>query len=395
MVLLSLPVATLVRSKRVLASTLTLYAAFAILAPGVEALSLSNLPSRPEIPVIVSKVAVFGSDDRIKLPESHIDLAQKIGTLTSRKTGASCTAFCVGADLIATASHCLFGTSESAKPDVSDIEFALHTKSGTISTLLAGSDIGTTKQNIISGTEALAVRPPIEAANDWAIARTRAAVCRAGGLAFSRASRQDVSNLGAANAVYQVAVHRDLPGADLMLAKPCGLARSFAEAGSETIDHDFLNAEAIIFHTCDTGGGSSGSPLLSDGPNGPEVIGINVGTYVLSRMVLRAGGKTETEPSQPIANTAVETPRFAGAVTELAARDLLRTATEIRGLQAMLKKYDLYRPPLGGQFTGGLEAAIKRFEVSSGRQPSGLPRRALLQEIAGWANQTGLVKAKY
>ena len=343
----------------------------------------------------VSKIAVFGSDDRVPLVGRYLELQNKIGTLTSRKTGASCTAFCVGPDVIATASHCLFGTAESAKPDLAEMEFTLQSGSGVASTPLAGLKLGTVKQNIISGTEALAVRPPIDAANDWAAARTETAICRAGGLSMSEKTREEIARLAADNAIYQVGVHRDLPSAQLMLGQPCGVERAFPSADRETILRDFHDPEAVIFHTCDTGGGSSGSPLLTDGANGPEVIGINVGTYVLSKMVLRASGKAEPDKSQPIANTAVEAARFADAVKMLAARDLMRGPAEVRQLEKLMTKYDLYRGAIKGRLTAELENAIKYFEATTDRNPSGQLRRALLSEIKIWAHQSKVVKATY
>ena len=344
---------------------------------------------------IVSKVAVFGADERAPLAGSQLEFKKTIGTLTSRKTGATCTAFCVGPDVIATASHCLFGTAESAKPDITDMEFALHSGSAIEATPLAGLATGMVKQNIISGTEALAVRPPIDAANDWAIARTETAICHGGGLKLSEKSQSEIAKLARDGAIYQVAMHRDLPQPELMLGKPCGAERTFPGADAETIARDFRDPEAVIFHTCDTGGGSSGSPLLIDGANGPDVIGINVGTYVLSKMVLRASGKAEPEKSQPIANTAVETARFSGAVATLSARDLIRDPSEVRHLEIQLRKYQLYRGRATGHLTGDLEEAIKHFETLTGRQPTGLIRRALLSEIETWAHPSKVVKAKY
>ena len=78
---------------------------------------------------------------------------------------------------------------------------------------------------------------------------------------------------------------------------------------------------AILFHTCDTGVGSSGGPLLYDGPSGPEVVGINVGTYVISPPAANPSSVSQagTKPaSEAIANTAVPVERFRRAVSDFA-----------------------------------------------------------------------------
>ena len=58
--------------------------------------------------------------------------------------------------------------------------------------------------------------------------------------------------------------------------------------------------------------------MLIDAPGGPEVIGINVGTYVLSRVLNKTADNESGANNEPIANTALETARFRAAVEELA-----------------------------------------------------------------------------
>ena len=266
-----------------------------------------------------ASAAVFGPDDRGPLPASKAALAEKIGTLVSSKTGALCTAFCVGPDTIATASHCLFGTSAGAKPDVTRLTFKLASASERAATAIAGRATGSQSQNIIAGTESLNITPPIGADRDWAIVRLETAACHAGGLALSSASASEIQAAADNGEVYQIAVHRDLPGTRLRHGGPCPLHTSFPDAGPGVLARDFANAGAILFHTCDTGGGSSGSPMLIDGAHGPEVIGINVGTYVFSRSIIAAGTDGPQPTSEAIANTAVATPAFAAAVKQLSA----------------------------------------------------------------------------
>ena len=73
----------------------------------------------------------------------------------------------------------------------------------------------------------------------------------------------------------------------LAYAQPCGMSRSFQHTEWSAISQDFSDPEALILHTCDTGGASTGSPLLIDTDRGPAVIGINVGTYEQARCCCR------------------------------------------------------------------------------------------------------------
>ena len=88
-------------------------------------------------------------------------------------------------------------------------------------------------------------------------------------------------------------------------------ASSFDGADWSTIAQDFADPDALILHTCDTGGASSGSPLLLDGADGPEVIGINVGTYVQSKVLMQEGKVTQRLKADTVANTAVAARAFA------------------------------------------------------------------------------------
>ena len=263
--------------------------------------------------------AVFGTDDRRAIPFEKANLADRIGTLVSTGSGAMCTAFCVAPDAIATASHCIYGTSAAPRPDITRLTFRLPANSSAAS-FIAGRASSSHSQHVISGTTSLSVTPPIGANRDWAIARLEKPVCAAGGLALSTRSRDEVLAAADRGDIYQIAAHRDLNDDRLRFGGPCPLHTAFPDAGPDVLARDFANAGAILFHTCDTGGGSSGSPLLIDGINGPEVVGINVGTYVFSRSIIAAGSGDTQPPSQAIANTAVATPEFAAAVEELMAR---------------------------------------------------------------------------
>ena len=114
------------------------------------------------------------------------------------------------------------------------------------------------------------------------------------------------------------------------------MARSFEAAGWRQIERDFAEPEALILHTCDTGGASSGLPMLLDTPDGPEVIGINVGTYEQSKVLMQDGQVKKRLKADMIANTAVASAAFAGRLEVFRAAVILATRGEMRELQGLL-----------------------------------------------------------
>ncbi|MEZ5900714.1 MAG: trypsin-like serine protease [Hyphomicrobiaceae bacterium] len=270
----------------------------------------------------IQPVAVFGTDDRRDLPASRArSLSDKIGVLSIGRSNF-CTAFCVAPDTIATASHCLLGTQEQQGPDLSRVTFNVGGENMQLrSSPLLGSTRKEVRRSIRAGTTGLRIRPPIAAERDWAVARLSKPVCTAGGLAMSALSRKDIEAQAAKGNIYQVAMHRDLAADHLVVGAPCAMSRSFPQVRAETIALDFANANAILLHTCDTGLGSSGSPMLRDGAAGPEVVGINVGTYVISppSTNLSSTAHSDEPTSEAIANTAVPVSQFRKAVDAFAA----------------------------------------------------------------------------
>ena len=281
------------------------------------AFSLTMLAALTEFPK-TSAAAVFGVDDRRTLSSAEAAIADKIGTLVSTETGAYCTAFCVAPDVIATASHCLFGTAVTSAPKLSGLVFRLaSTPQSHAATPLATVGRALHSKPIQSGTTRLSVAPPIGAAQDWAVARLASPACKSGGLKLSTLPISQIRIAADKGNIYEIAVHADLPDTLLRYGGPCAIQISFPSADEDIIARDFAAPQSILFHTCDTGGGSSGSPLLIDTPTGPEVVGINVGTYVLSRAVTTSETSDAPAKSEPIANTAIWIAAIATAAQQL------------------------------------------------------------------------------
>jgi Putative peptidoglycan binding domain len=144
------------------------------------------------------------------------------------------------------------------------------------------------------------------------------------------------------------------------------------------IARDFTNPRALVLHRCDTGGASSGSPLLITGPGGPFVIGINVGTYVLSRTLVRDNGAAQRLRQDVIANTAVNASVFQPLITPFRDARLLEGQSRLRRLQQLLSDLHHYTGPLDGAYGALLRSAIQDFELTQGLPVTGLASESLL-----------------
>ncbi len=319
--------------------------------------------------------AVFGRDDRI--PVRAEAGARSVGTLARREAPPFCSAFCVAPDVIATAGHCLNGSDIAAAEDLAHVIFRLPA-SGARS-LLAGYATGNIRQNIIAGAEKLRTKPPIGAATDWALARLARPICSQHVVRLSTRSNAALLEAARAGRIDQIAFHRDRPDTALAVARAC---RAVALTDPRAITHHFAAAGALFFHDCDTASGSSGSPMLTrqTETSNAEVVAINVGTYVLSKGLIAAGGNTNDAKSKAVANTAVRVATVVPALDELQARDLLETPTDIRRLERALKRLGFYRSPIIGTANATLMDAVRDFEMAKGRKPTGLLRRTLLKE---------------
>lgn len=345
-------------------------------APGA---SLNLLPPTPRV---VHPVAVFGTDERKPLPESYRALAASIGLLYEQRSHSVCTAFCVDDAIVATAGHCLYRTSGERAPTAAGFTFRLPGRpSAKAATRIAGAATGAAPQNITSGSMRLSIQPPIDAARDWALVRLSAPICKGARLPVSRRSPNELVKLSAAQRIYQVAFHRDFGNWQLAFASPCAVRRTFGNADWNTISHDFADPTDVILHTCDTGGASSGSPLLIDGPSGPEVVGINVGTYVQSKVLLQNGEVVHRYQSDSVANTGVASAAFLPRLEAFTRAEIIATRAEVRALQALLVERGFYTGSPDGAFGPALRAAIEKFEQSEGRPETGLATTALLQRL--------------
>ena len=317
-------------------------------------------------------IAVFGADDRLLLPKRMRALQSKIGLIYEPKSRSVCTAFCVDSSTIATAAHCLFRTRGEPSLSLSKLTFRLAASPRDPGTHIAGVASGSAEQNIVTGSTSLSTRPPIDATRDWALIRLAAPACRSGGLSLSPRTPAELAAPAADRQPYQVGYHRDFGDWQLTLSPPCSVRQSAGNRDDGAAARDFVDLDALILHTCDTGGASSGAPLLVDGPHGPEVVGINVGTYLQSRVFTQAGEVVHRTRSNAVANTGVSTAAFRDSYRRFSEAIVLTSRREIRRVQSALAATGHYRGAVNGRYGSALRQAIEAFERSELLVPTGL-----------------------
>jgi hypothetical protein len=331
----------------------------------------------------VTPVAIFGSDDRRDVPDNLSALEGKIGMLYEQSTQTLCTAFCVGRDMIATAAHCLFQPKNNRLPDLQDVTFRL-----TYGTTFQTSGIFArltpfTKNYIAVGTTVFNNQPPLSAPRDWAVVKLERPVCRFGVLKVDSRPVADLIKMSDENKIFQVAYHWDYKQWQLAYSTPCRIQRDYEQIKWRFIRQHFVDYEQLLLHNCDTGGASSGSPLLltPDPPAAPIAIAINVGTYTRTRLLMRNGQVAKKLDPDIIANTGVNGTAFNHVIAQMESAEIISSKEEMVRMQTELQLRGLYAGSLDGTLGREMRAAIIRFETSTGFHATGLPTQALLRRL--------------
>lgn len=328
----------------------------------------------------IHKVAVFGADQRTRLPQPLQMLRRSIGLIYNERSRTVCTAFCVADDVIATASHCVFRTKGETSPPPERFLFA---RPGTKlpSVRFAGAQNRAAAQQIVAGTVGISTKPPIEAARDWALVKLQGPACKGHALAIEPLTPEEIAREAAADRVFQAAFHRDFGSWAMAYSGACEAGRSVEGSGDTPPDKDFVDALNLVLHTCDTGGASSGSPLLIETSGAPKVVAINVGTFVRSRVALHEGVVVKRAPAAPVANTAVAAAAFAHRLDSFRQATVLTSPSDIRDLQRRLAGFNLLAGKPAGRFDERTRSAIQLYEAQAGLPLMGLPTRELLQRL--------------
>jgi len=205
--------------------------------------------------------------------------------------------------------------------------------------------------------------------------------CPAEGLHVQPQPIEAIIAASAAGRIFQLAYHRDRKPWRAAYSGPCRVARDFEEVTWPNIQPDFLAAEDLVLHTCDTSDASSGSPLFMETDGEPVVVALSVGTYEQT---------TEPAPKDSprlhkgfaVANSAVNAAAFADKIAWLAAAKILSRRSDLRILQERLRDLKLYDGRIDGTFGSTLSAAIEAYERAHRTSVTGLPTRQLMHRLA-------------
>jgi protease YdgD len=331
----------------------------------------------------LTPVAIFGGEDRTDLPDRLSPLEGKVGMLYEQSTQTLCTAFCVSKGIIATAAHCLFQPKNNKLPDLNEVNFRLSYGKTFQTSGINARHTPFAKNNIAVGTTVFNNEPPLSAPKDWALIKLERPICRFGALKLDARPVADLIEKSKEGKVFQVAYHWDWKHWQLAYSKPCKVSRDFDQIKWRFIKQHFINSHELVLHQCDTGGASSGSPILMEtgSPDGPSVVAINVGTYTRTRILLREGRIVKRLNPDIIANTGVNGTAFNGVIQALEEAELLTSTDDMVKLQFELQFRALYSGTLDGQLGRGTRNAILRYEESQGLMQTGLPTRALLRRL--------------
>lgn len=335
--------------------------------------------------------AVFGDDDRRPPSPAQRDIAANVGILSDGAGRPVCTAFCVGRRTVATAAHCLLRKGDRAITRPQSFSFALTpTPSGdaaarSLQTPLAGGmqpdGSAPRRLDVIAGSPAPRTRPPIGSSSDWALIHLVAPLCTAGGLRLAPQPAADVARSYAARRAVDFAYHKDLPTARIMAGGDCRLGEPIPGVDRRRIRREFARPEDLLLHKCDTAGGASGSPIVIDGPYGPEVAAINVGTYMQSTELIEDGEVVDRSSSGALANTAASAAPVAIGLAEFDADEPVSDRGSLIELEVLLAAAGA--PSLANSSGDGpaLRAAIVAYQERSGLPATGVATRALLQRL--------------
>ncbi len=329
----------------------------------------------------IKNVAVFGKDTRKRLTRKQKHLASKIGLLYDRQGRYVCTAFCVAPNMVATAAHCLSTSEKNRNTRLNRFLFSLTQSSKNRPARIAGAREGLAALNVTTGADRLRLRPPIDASRDWAFVRLSKNTCRFGHFKLSNKSPAEIRKLARRNKVYQVAYHRDFGDWQLAYSRACPVERSFKGTTWRTVKREFQRAERLLLHKCDTAGASSGSPLLIDGPDGPEAVAINVGTYLRAKMLMQNGQVLKKLNSKTIANTAVHAAPLRQALADFQSAPPLSRTTELRELQQRLFEAGFYRGRIDGLYGPRTRVSIEDYQRIMSLPVTGLATKSLLKRL--------------
>ncbi len=352
---------------------------------------------------LVTKIAVLGKDDRITLPQQYIDLASGIGILGQPgRRGWSCTAFCVAPDVVATNAHCIVkNPTVGRRLNLARTIFILPKFSNPVAARHLGERVShpifvdpkNPALSVFSG-RFNSTRSVTSQNEDWAFTKLRRNVCKGRTLAFEKKPMKEIFKAARKKKIFMIGFHGDKKMIDRLFSSNCHVR-------SPSDKKYFLGAQrrqirrraTLLPHTCDAFKGSSGSPIFISTPNGPKVIGINLGSLryeryeikknrftgkVISKKKLRSGRET---------NMAVRPRAFLDGLARFQKETLLTSKWQIKNIQTLLKSLKYYRGRIDGVYGARSQRALLSYEKENGLAPLGLPTLEILSKLEHHADQ--------
>jgi protease YdgD len=359
-----------------------------LLVPPAQSASF-KAANKPPVSASTTPVAMFKPDNRRELPPQYNSLESKVGMLYEQSTQTLCTAFCVAPGVVATAAHCLFQQKKNQFPRLNDITFRLSYGKIYLTSGVAGRNTPYVKNNIAVGTTSFRNEPPLSAPTDWAVVKLERPICRFGHLKVMPLPVPGIIQASRKKKIFQVAYHWDIKKwqDNLAYSSPCAVQQNFTQIKWKFIHNHFAKPDDLILHLCDTGGASSGSPILYDEglpdyPGTPVVVGINVGTYTRTRILLRRGRIFKRLKPDIIANTGVSSAAFHHVISVMQDADIIANQQDMLKLQAELQMRNYYAGKLDSRLGRGTRMAIFNYEKANNMPPTGVPTQALLRRLA-------------
>lgn len=351
-----------------LSSMVVAVACIAPLAVAQSALP-NGMPTVPR-PTDIHSIKIIGKDTRRRVPEKYKDTASGVGLIINHVTGSSCTAFCVGKDLIASNAHCLERhPKRKLKYDLRDMFFYLMGDGFAAGrSELKWNNVGRPGEPRLSlltdGLQGLGKKNWPH--RDWAVARLWTDLCAGDVLKFADRKLLRSTRWLRRQRLFMIGYHGDL----LKKHK----RRSYTEC--KFLSFTRRSGRRTARHNCDGVRGSSGSPLFVQTRDGPRVVGINYGTRSYRKFRRLRSGKTKTL-SRWVTNAAVIPTKLVERLDRFSSSQYISDIVSLVDFQKKLKKAGYFRGKTGERYVSKTRSAIFRMERKMKLSPLGIPTAEL------------------
>ena len=295
---------------------------------------------------IVHKTYILGKDGRRALPRKYRRAAAGIGLLINRARKTSCTAFCVGPDVIATNAHCVFRRRYNEKVAGTETRhFVLISRGRWTRARVKTVNYPTDELSFFSGRFRQSRNIPFS--EDWAFAKLNAPLCRNKTIRISDARPARLVNASRKGQVMMIGYHSG-KWKNGPRFQTCRIDTTRTNRTVPINRKVLRNPRRVFLHTCDTKKGSSGSPILLQNKSGISAVAINSGMIRIQRRYMRGGRTVRSQTFRT--NIAVAIGSMRDSIERFTREPLLRHGDDIRDVQIFLKSSGYYTSEIDGLF---------------------------------------------